>query len=75
MVEKCARAALDILDIPLSLCEPELAMLPAYDLGLEAHRTDLLPVCLSSIVTLGVAADADDVVWLLEFAFDGVELE
>lgn len=37
MVEEGARAGLDILDIPLTVRAPELAMPSADDLGLEAH--------------------------------------
>ena len=37
VVEECPRRALDVLDVPAPVFAPELAMLPADDLGLEAN--------------------------------------
>ena len=61
MVEKRARRALDILDIPFPLLVPELAMTPADDFAFETHRG-----CRRSIhgdrrmvFSLGITADFD----------------
>lgn len=47
MVEEGAGAGLDILDVPLSIGAPELAMSPADDLGLEAHDVAGLAVAFA----------------------------
>ncbi len=38
MVQKCARGALHVFDIPLAVCTPKLAVSPADHFGFEAHR-------------------------------------
>lgn len=36
MIQKCARAALDVLDVPLATLIPELTMSPTDNLALES---------------------------------------
>lgn len=59
VVEKGARGALDILDIPAAVLAPQLAVLPADDLGLEANGRGRGGVCgdFGCIVAFRVAAN------------------
>lgn len=61
MIKKRARRALDVLDIPLSLFKPELAMAAADDLALEAHRSRRRSVHGDGrmVFPLRIAADLD----------------
>lgn len=61
MIEKCARRALDVSNVPLSLLEPELAMTPTDDLALEAHRGRRWGVHGDGgmVFSLGIAANLD----------------
>lgn len=61
MVEKGARRALDVSDVPLPLLKPELAMTATDDLALEAHGCRRRSVhgdgCM--VLSLRVAANLD----------------
>lgn len=79
VVEERAAAALDVLDVPLPVVEPELAVPARHDLALEAHGVGVEAVrvarVLLVVIAVRVAADADDLGAEAEDALDGGEGE
>lgn len=62
VVEKSARAAFDILDVPLAILTPELAVPPADDFAFEPNRCSGRSIMRNFWlrVSLGVAAHSYD---------------
>lgn len=77
VVEERARRALYVLDVPVAVLAPQLAVLPADDLGLESHRRRRghARCILRGGVALRVASHADDGRLVGESARDGGELQ
>lgn len=61
MIEKCPGRTFDVLDIPFSLLEPELAMTAAHYLTLEANggRRWCIDRNRGMIFSLGISANLD----------------
>ena len=62
MVQKGARAALDIFDIPLAAFVPELAVPSAHDFALKANGCcrGHIDWDVRGVVSLGISAHAND---------------
>jgi hypothetical protein len=77
VVKEGARAALDVLDVPPAVLEPELAVPSADDLALEAHRGRRWCIWwdILLVIPLGVTANTDDLLAGWKSARDGGKLE
>lgn len=75
MIEEGTRARLDVLDVPLPLTAPELAVPPADDLTLEADGCGRGRGWGGRVVTLAVPPNTDDARGAGEGAGNGCEVE
>ena len=72
MIEECARTALDILNEPLAVIAPQLAMPSADNLTLEPHRSRGLRGCLGigGLISLRISANFDSFAGSVDGASD-----